>query len=87
MVSTKVGYHGHLRATVKYLWCKHALLNIYHVHTRVNHWSWAVGGVPLDMDSASLTKMYFYYNLTSLVRHSFIQHPRYYNTFLRDQTF
>ena len=25
--------------------------------------------------------------LTSLIQHSFIQHPRYYNTFLQDQTF
>ena len=28
-----------------------------------------------------------WYNLTLLIRHSFIQHPRYYDTFLRDQTF
>ena len=27
------------------------------------------------------------YSLTLLVRHSFIRHPRYYNTFLRNQTF
>ena len=27
------------------------------------------------------------YNLTSLVRHSFIWHPWYYDTFLQDQTF
>ena len=27
------------------------------------------------------------YSLTSLVQHSFIQHPRYYDTFLCDQTF
>ena len=27
------------------------------------------------------------YSLTSLVRHSFTRHPRYYDTFLRDRTF
>jgi hypothetical protein len=27
------------------------------------------------------------YSLTLLVRHSFIRHPQYYNTFLRDQNF
>ena len=28
-----------------------------------------------------------HYSLTSLIRHSFIQHPRYYDTYLRGQTF